>query len=76
MKRLFPDNSNGITEILPNLAPGECIVVGDAVLMPAIVQMPRSKPEPNSQSVSVHSEWIEPWRDVSFSEVIARWRKE
>lgn len=76
VRRLFPDNSSGITDILPNLAPGECVVVGDAVLLPAVVQMPLPKPEPHSQSVSVHKEWREPWRDVTFANVISRWRKE
>jgi len=76
VRRLFPDNSNGITEILPNLAPGECVVVGDAVLLPAVVQMPLPNPEPHSQSVLVHQEWKELWRDVTFSDVISRWRKE
>jgi len=76
VKRLFPDNSSGITDILPNLAPGECVVVGDAVLLPAVVQMPLPKPEPHSQSVCVHKEWKEPWRDVTFADVISRWRKE
>ncbi len=76
VRRLFPDNSGGITDILPNLATGECIVVGDAVLLPAVVQMPLPKPEPHSQSVRVHQEWTKPWRDITFSEVISRWRKE
>jgi len=76
VKRLFPDNSNGITDILPNLAPGECVVVGDAVLLPAVVQMPLPQPEPHSQSVCVHKEWKELWRDVTFADVINRWRKE
>lgn len=76
VKRLFPDNSSGITDILPNLAPGECVIVGDAVLLPAVVQMPLPQPEPHSQSVSVHQEWNELWRDVTFAEVISRWRKE
>lgn len=76
VRRLFPDNSSGITDILPNLAPGECVVVGDAVLLPAVVQMPLPKPEPHSQSVCVHKEWKEPWRDVTFVDVISRWRKE
>jgi len=76
VRRLFPDNSSGITDILPNLAPGECVVVGDAVLLPAVVQMPLPKPEPHSQSVCVHREWKEPWRDVTFADVISRWRKE
>ena len=76
VRRLFPDNSSGITDILPNLAPGECVVVGDAVLLPAVVQMPLPKPEPHSQSVCVHKEWKEPWRDITFADVISRWRKE
>lgn len=76
VRRLFPDTSNGITDILPNLAPGECVVVGDAVLLPAVVQMPLPSPEPHSQSVRFHQEWSELWRDVTFSDVIGRWRKE
>lgn len=76
VKRLFPDNTSGITDILPNLAPGECVIVGDAVLLPAVMQMPMPQPEPHSQSVCVHKEWNEPWRDVTFSDVISRWRKE
>lgn len=75
VRRLFPDNANAITEILPNLAPGECVVVGDAVLLPAVIKMPLPVPEPHSRSVSVHKEWKEQWRDVVFAQVIERWRK-
>jgi uncharacterized protein len=75
VRRLFPDNANAITEILPNLAPGECVVVGDAVLLPAVIKMPIPDPEPHSQSVKVHHEWQEKWREITFSEVIDRWRK-
>jgi DNA helicase HerA-like ATPase len=76
VRRLFPDNLSAITDILPNLAPGECVVVGDAVLIPAVVQMPLPKPEPHSRSVSFHKEWIEPWRNITFIDVIGRWRKD
>lgn len=75
VRRLFPDNANGITEILPNLSPGECVVVGDAVLLPAVIKMPLPVPEPHSQSVKVHNEWQSLWRDVAFEKVIERWRK-
>ncbi len=75
VKRLFPDNSSGITDILPNLGPGECIVVGDAALLPAVVQMPLPQPEPHSRSVRFHNEWKQSWRSISFTEVIGRWRK-
>jgi DNA helicase HerA-like ATPase len=76
VRRLFPDNASGVTDVLPNLAPGECVVVGDAVLLPAVVQMPLPQPQPHSQGVRVHQEWKEPWRDVTFADVITRWRKE
>ena len=76
IKRLLPDNSNAIVDILPNLAPGECIVMGDAAMIPAIVQMQLPNPEPQSQSVRFYNEWRRDWRDVSFSDVITRWRKE
>ncbi|CNF14517.1 ATP-binding protein [Yersinia frederiksenii] len=75
VRRLFPDNANAITEILPNLAPGECVVVGDAVLLPAVIKMPLPVPEPHSQSVKVHSEWKRGWRNIVFAKVIERWRK-
>jgi DNA helicase HerA-like ATPase len=76
VRRLFPDNANGITDILPNLSPGDCIVDGDAVLLPAIVHMPLPDPEPHSRSVRVHAEWQALWRGVTFKDVIARWRGE
>lgn len=75
VRKLFPDNSSAITEILPNLAPGECVVVGDAILLPAVVKIPLPNPVPHSQSVKVHNEWKENWREVTFKDVITRWRR-
>jgi len=76
VKKLFPDNSSRITDILPNLAPGECIAVGDAVIVPTVIQMPLPNPQPHSQSVCFHKEWQELWKEVTFMNVIQRWRKE
>jgi len=73
---LMPDNSNAITDVLPNLAPGECIATGDAVLIPSVVQLEMPNPEPKSQSVKVYKEWRNTWKDVTFADVIKRWRKE
>ena len=52
------------------------MIVGDAVLLPAVVKMPLPDPEPQSQSVRVYKEWKEPWRNITFLDVISRWRKE
>lgn len=76
IKNLLPDNSNAITDILPNLAPGESIIVGDCIAIPSVVKIEMPNPEPKSQSVKVLTEWNKEWLDVTFEDVIKRWRKE
>ncbi|QXP67829.1 ATP-binding protein [Polaribacter sp. AHE13PA] len=76
IKGLLPNNANSITDILPTLSAGECLIVGDATPMPAIVQMEMPDPEPKSESIKFHSQWENEWTDVTFSDVIKRWRKE
>lgn len=76
VKGLMPDNSNAIAEILPNLGQGECLIVGDAVLIPSIVKLEKPNPEPKSQSVNFQDEWQSDWKDIGFTEVIKRWKKE
>lgn len=76
IKALLPDSSGGLIDLLPTLNQGEAFIVGDAVLMPSLVQLPKPKPEPKSASVNVYTEWGTNWKDVIFDEVIERWRKE
>lgn len=75
IKGLLPNNANSITDILPTLSAGECLIVGDSTPMPAIVQMEMPDPEPKSESIKFHSQWENNWQEVTFSEVITRWRK-
>jgi len=76
IKNLLPNNANSITDILPTLSAGECLVVGDATPMPAIVKMKMPNPEPKSESIKFHTKWKEEWKDITFGEVIKRWKKE
>ena len=76
VKALMPDNSNAIADILPNLGQGECVIVGDAVLIPSIVKLDMPNPEPKSQSINFIDEWKNDWKDATFEEVIKRWKKE
>ncbi|WP_260471800.1 ATP-binding protein [Bacillus salinus] len=76
IKNLLPDNSRSISEILPTLGAGECLVVGDSTPIPSIVKLELPNPEPRSQSIKFHKKWSESWRTPSFEEVIMRWRKE
>jgi DNA helicase HerA-like ATPase len=76
IKGLLPENTSAAAEMLPSLGQGEALIVGDASLMPSLVQLPKPVPEPKSASVDVHSVWNDNWQDPSFVNVIKRWRKE
>lgn len=76
IKSLLPNNANSITDILPTLSAGECLIVGDATPMPAIVKMDMPNPEPKSESIKFHKQWSDNWKDVVFEDVIKRWKKE
>lgn len=73
VRRLLPDDSAGIADVLPTLGPGEGVLVGDAVLIPSIVQLEMPSPAPHSSDVPVHEEWQKPWQDLDFAEVLKRW---
>lgn len=76
VKALMPENSNAIADILPNLSSGECLIVGDATLIPSVVKLDMPNPQPKSQSIKFQDEWQKTWKDISFDEVIKRWKKE
>lgn len=76
IKNLLPDNNSALVDVLPTLAAGECLVVGDAVPLPAIVKMTMPNPVPSSSNVDVYDEWNKNWVEIAFEEVIKRWRKE
>ncbi|MBN2461319.1 MAG: DUF87 domain-containing protein [Candidatus Cloacimonetes bacterium] len=76
IKNLVSDISRGIADALPNLAPGEFMITGDAVLMPCIARIAKPDPEPQSQSVKFYDEWRKKWKEIEFEDVIKRWRKE
>lgn len=76
IKNLLPDNNATLVDVLPTLSAGECLVVGDAVPLPAVVKMDMPNPVPNSSNVNVYDEWNKDWIDIAFEDVISRWRKE
>jgi DNA helicase HerA-like ATPase len=76
IKALLPDSSSELVELLPTLRQGEAFIVGDAVLMPSLIQLPPPCPEPKSASIDTYTEWKSDWRGIDFNDVVKRWRKE
>jgi len=76
IRALLPDSSHQLVEMLPTLRQGEAFIVGDAVLMPSLVRLPRPNPEPKSASVKAFTEWKANWKEASFENVVKRWRRD
>ena len=75
VKRLLPDSLGPLTDSLPTLESGEAILIGDAVVMPSLVKIDRSKPEPSSSDVQYLQEWKKEWYEVKFVDLINKWEK-
>ena len=57
IKRLFPDNLGDFSEMLPILDVGECLIVGDASLLPTRVIVDEPSIRPNSATIDFWDEW-------------------
>jgi len=75
VRRLLPDTLGPLTDSLPTLESGEAILIGDATVMPSLVRIDKSDPEPSSADVKYLQEWKRPWYDVNFPPLIKRWEK-
>lgn len=80
IKSLLPNNTNSVADILPTLQPGQCLIVGDATPLPAVVQMEKPEPAPQSENVNVYDVWNEKWKSidqdepVTIADVLKRWK--
>lgn len=81
VKSLLPNNSNVITEKLPILTTGYCLIVGESTPMPSIVRVPLPDPKPKSDSIKVHDAWGSNWvslneeNQINIKKVIERWKR-
>lgn len=75
VKRLLPDTLGSLIDSLPTLESGQAILIGDAAVMPSLVQIDKSSPEPSSTDINYLQEWKRGWHEVGFLRVIKEWLK-
>lgn len=84
VKNFLINNMNSVADILPMLVPGECLVVGEAILTPTIVKIELPSPLPKSETIKVHQEWSKCWKEIDKKEsndkslieqVIEKWKR-
>ncbi|MFO1422982.1 MAG: DUF87 domain-containing protein [Candidatus Competibacteraceae bacterium] len=74
VKNLLPDSVRGITSMFSTLRRGECILLGDSVMMPTRIKVDQPNPAPISDDASFYKSWNEAPKDVDFAKVLKAWR--
>lgn len=76
VKSLLPDSIRGIVSMFSNLRRGECILLGDSVIMPTRIKIRKPNPTPNSNDTSFYKEWNLSHEEIQFAPVLDAWRKQ
>jgi DNA helicase HerA-like ATPase len=74
VKSLLPDSVRGISSMFSTLRRGECILLGDSVMMPTRIRVDQPNPAPVSDDASFCKAWKEAPKDVDFAKVLKAWR--
>jgi DNA helicase HerA-like ATPase len=76
VKSLLPDSVRGVASLFSSLRRGECVLLGDSVLMPTRIRIDRPDPTPASDDASFYKQWTSDPVDIDFSAVLKAWRNQ
>lgn len=76
VKRLLPDSLASITTMFSSLRRGECILLGDSVIMPTRIKIDKPNPTPDSEDTSFYKKWNMPHEEIDIPSVLDAWRKQ
>lgn len=76
VKSLLPDSVRGITSLFSTLRRGECMLLGDSVLMPTRIHIDVPDPQPASDDASFYKQWTTDPVDIDFASVLKAWRNQ
>ena len=76
VKNLLPDSIKDIVNMFSVLRRGECILIGDSVMMPTRIKIDTPNPRPQSDDTSFFKEWNQAHTAIDFNVVLDAWRKQ
>ena len=76
VKRLLPENIGGIISMFSTLRRGECILLGDSVIMPSRIKLDVPDPTPSSEDTSFYDEWNKEHTPIDIKSILDSWRKQ
>lgn len=74
--RLLPDTLGNLCAKLPTLGAGQALLIGEAVVMPSLVQVQPCDPPPSSTDIPYYQLWKEEWKKLDFEGIKKTWLKE
>lgn len=75
VKRLLPDTLGNLIDKMPTLKAGECLLIGESVVLPSIVQIDRCTLEPSSNDIPYWKLWKEEWKYLDIDQIKDEWYK-
>ena len=76
VKRLLPDTLGNLIEKLPSLSAGEALLIGEAIVMPSVVQIDECKEnKPSSNDIPYWHLWKEEWKSLDFEQLRKEWHQ-
>lgn len=75
VKRLLPDTLGSIVDKMPVLKAGECLLIGDAVILPSIVQIEECDLKPSSTDIPYLQLWKEEWHSLDVEAIKKSWKR-
>lgn len=75
VKRLLPDTMGQLIDKMPTLKSGECLLIGDAVVLPSIVKIDECDPKPSSNDIPYLELWKKEWLNLDVQVIVDNWRQ-
>ena len=74
VRRILPDTFGNLTSNLSSLKTGEALLMGDAVILPSLVRIDKTKLPPSSSDIPYLEIWKNEWVNVDFSNFSKLWK--
>ena len=75
VKKLLPDSLGSLIEKMPSLKQGEALLIGEAVILPSVIQIDRCKKEPSSNDIPYWELWKDEWKEMDIDKIKKEWYK-
>ena len=76
VRNLLPDSVRGIASMFATLRRGECILLGDSVMMPTRIRIDPPSPTPHSNDTSFYTAWNKDHDALNVAAVLDAWRRQ